>query len=91
VSLKDSLTAASERQNLPQSTWEVLSLSEVAQQYRLGRDFVRCAVRTGQIPSIPVGSRKRVVPRIAVERWIAAQINSQDSDAPVADPGGVVE
>jgi excisionase family DNA binding protein len=54
--------------------WHLLSIERAAKEFGLGRDFLRSAVRSGDVPSIAIG-RQRRVPRGALEDWIRREAN----------------
>lgn len=47
----------------------------------VGRTLVYRMLKTGEIPSKLVGSKKRIVPRAAFEAWIATCSNQTPSKA----------
>lgn len=48
----------------------LLTPAEVQREYRLGRDLVRRLIRDKQIPSVPIGPRKVLVPRDGIDAYI---------------------
>ena len=57
----------------------LLRPAEVAQTLGIGRTKVYELLATGEIPSIKIGNRPRV-PVDALERWIQAQLDPEDTD-----------
>jgi excisionase family DNA binding protein len=68
----------------------VLTVGEVAQELRLGRNSVYEAIRTGEVPSIRIG-RRILVPRRALERLLesADHLKSLSDDESVGTPGSI--
>jgi excisionase family DNA binding protein len=53
----------------------LVSVREAARLLGLGRDNTYALVRDGRLRSVGVG-RKRLVPRIELERWIASELEA---------------
>ena len=56
-----------------------LTVSETAVRLGLGRNATYEAIRRGEVPSIRVG-RRILVPRDALERWLAAASSERSVD-----------
>ena len=57
-----------------------LSIQEAANVLGVGRNFCYELAKTGQIPTIRLGSRKLVGPRIALEKMLeTADVRPKDS------------
>ena len=49
---------------------QTLSVAEAAKVLGIGRNFAYELARTGQLPVIKLGSRRLVVPRVALEKML---------------------
>ena len=59
-----------------------MSIEEAAKVLGVGRNFCYELAKTGQLPTIRLGSRRLVVPRIALEKMLATTgVQPKDSDA----------
>ena len=59
-----------------------MSIEEAAKVLGVGRNFCYELAKTGQLPTIRLGSRRLVVPRIALEKMLeTADVQPRESDA----------
>ena len=59
-----------------------MSIEEAAKVLGVGRNFCYELAKTGQLPTIRLGSRRLVVPRIALEKMLeTADVQPKESDA----------
>ena len=58
-----------------------MSIEEAAKVLGVGRNFCYELAKTGQLPTIRLGSRRLVVPRIALERMLEpGNVQPRESD-----------
>ena len=59
-----------------------MSIEEAAKVLGVGRNFCYELAKTGQLPTIRLGSRRLVIPRIALEKMLEpADVQPRESDA----------
>jgi excisionase family DNA binding protein len=48
-----------------------VEIEEICEDLGIGRSLAYEEIRSGRIPSITMGARRRIVPRAAYEKWLA--------------------
>lgn len=65
---------------------DLLTVNDVADQYRIGRHSVRSFVRSGELRAVRIGARI-LIPRWEVVRWIEAQLDASPDQVPLPQSG----
>ena len=68
----------------------VFSVAETAAYLKADEAFVRGLIKNGRIPFVRLGPRKVVVPRRALDDWLYAEANQNQTSTPVAPVIGLV-
>lgn len=59
---------------------DLLTASDIAEQYGLGRNFALNLIYGGIIPSFPVGKKRRMTTRREFRKWVEASLSTPEAD-----------